>query len=67
LEQLDLAVLTVHPHPIAGVESQGRIPAPDHGPNTQLACDDGGVRERRADVGDDGRGARERISTGIRI
>jgi hypothetical protein len=50
---------TVHTHPVAGFQAHGGIYAPNHCWNAQLTGNNGGVAERRAQVGDDGCSARE--------
>ena len=58
-QHLDDASAAVDPDPVAAVEAHGGVAAPDHGRDAELAGHDRGMGQRRADVGDDGRGAGE--------
>ena len=58
-KKLDRAGRALDEYEVAGRQPRSCIAAADHSRYAQLARDDGRVRQRRADIGDDGCGARE--------
>ena len=56
-EYLDGAGGAIDPDPVAAVQAHGGVAASDHGRDAEFAGHDGGVGERRADVGCDCGGA----------
>ena len=53
-EHLHTPLSTVNTYPVAGLETHRGIAAADDSRYPQLACDDGGVAQRRTEIGDDG-------------
>ena len=59
MQRLDGAFTAVDSDPVAAAQAHRRVAAADDGGDAELASHDCGMGERRADVSNDGGGARE--------